>query len=427
MIHLDPDLSRGVTTEKDGRRLFLRLWPSPTFLEERQPDLWSDVADVRDDFNLTGLLELRDTMRARVPEELSSLATSIACGQYVLKESYLPVELKPLFRVQQRINRKQTLLDTVPRNILGRIRCFPESHFALLQLFADHPEAMTLAESNPLLVFLLAAHREWTQQNCVVPRDAIRNALRGKRKSILRWLGFPNADESLVRLLGKADAWACRSDLVAGFQEVLRDGRAIKRLRHLPAINLGCMAIAADKTLLDRVSDGLLREVADDETEDHSPVTALRLRAFLAMEEQCYLPALPRMFYTRRRIQKELFAVADYLALEEFEAMQITLPDPPLLDTPTIEALRTPEDVHTEGWEQGYFVWDLLPMLLSGKMFLYRVLAPERATVAIKRGKDGLWQVLALKGRGNEPVSHKTEHAVQCWIDDCGKPHSDVM
>jgi len=414
VIHVNPDLSRGILREKDGNRFFLRLWPDPVFLRESPLNSWSDIEDVQDDFNLTALVEARDKKFKELALSHPSLATSIVQRQQFIEGYEIPLALQSLLRIQRRIEQREEFLSAIPPGTLGLVRRFPEAHFSLLKFFSEYPDGIELAETNPPLAFLLAIHGERFEASS---SKSVHDLLRSKRAAILENLGFPTSSERVVRLMGKVKPWACRAGLLRGFRQVLSNTPVVERLRHLPEINFGCMAVAAERKLFERVSNGILHEIVDDRKEDKRPDTALKLQSCLELEEQRLLAELPAVFHTRSGIQRLLVAEAEHLSPEEIEALGLTFYPSPLPDTPGIQALRTPEDVHEEGCEQGNCVWSLLPRLVSGKLFLYRVLSPERATLALEYSREGL-RVNELEGAYNQPVSLETEQVVQRWLDE---------
>lgn len=362
MIHVNPDLSRGILREKDGHRFFLRLWPDPVFLRESPLNSWSDIEDVQDDFNLTALVKARDKTVKELALSHPSLAASIVQRQQFIEGYELPIALQSLLRIQRRIEQREEFLSAIPPGTLGLVRRFPEAHFSLIKFFSEYPDGIELAETNPPLAFLLAIHGERFGASS---SKSVHDLLRRKRAAILENLGFPITSERVVRLMGKVKPWACRAGLLTGFRQVLSDMPVVERLRHLPEINFGCMAVAAEKKLLERVSNGILHEIVDDRKEDKHPDTALKLQSCLELEEQRLLAKLPAVFHTRSGIQRLLVAEAEHLTPEEIEALGLTFYPSPLPDTPGIQALRTPEDVYEEGCEQGNCVWSLLPLSLG--------------------------------------------------------------
>ena len=60
----------------------------------------------------------------------------------------------------------------------------------------------------------------------------------------------------------------------------------------------------------------------------------------------------------------------------------------------------------------------------KGKVAIYRVLEPERATLSLVRRRD-LWHIEQLKGPCNHPVKAKTRQAVRAWIAEEGRLDPD--
>jgi hypothetical protein len=51
-----------------------------------------------------------------------------------------------------------------------------------------------------------------------------------------------------------------------------------------------------------------------------------------------------------------------------------------------------------------------------GGLYIYRVLAPERATLAIARNRAGAWRVSELKAAANHPPANSTVAAIRTWL-----------
>ncbi len=409
-----PEFDQGMFREKDGQRFFLRLWPAPAFLVEGPKGVWTDVESPGDDFNLTAICEVRNEFAQRYRPKHPELVDSILKNSDSVSSDDLSFELQYLLTLQQRIEERERFLSVIPSDLLQLVRRFPEEHFRLLQLFATHADAVQLAQSNPMLAFLLATNRIWRGTPEGASAEVLASVLRCKRANILKWLGFPRADDSLVRLTGKVDPWACRVELVAGLRETLRDAQARERLRHLRRINPGCMAIAADWALFGRVSSRMLHEVAENRAEDRQPCTAVSLRTLLNLERGNRLSDCPAVFTTRAKLYDALGSAAAYLDLEQLQPLGLTFPAP-LCDTRDIQALTTPEDVFKEAEEQQNCVSTLIPQLAAGKLALYRVLSPERATLSLRRhGKS--WLLGELEAADNTPVSRETGEQVKRWL-----------
>lgn len=93
-------------------------------------------------------------------------------------------------------------------------------------------------------------------------------------------------------------------------------------------------------------------------------------------------------------------------------------PAPPLPGTNTIIPIRTRARLQAEGQEQHNCVDSYAARVRNGNSYIYSVLAPERATLAIRRNPAGTWICEQLKGSGNRRVRNGTRTAVRKWLDE---------
>ena len=105
---------------------------------------------------------------------------------------------------------------------------------------------------------------------------------------------------------------------------------------------------------------------------------------------------------------------------------QPPFPPPPL---PTfspyleLEPLQSDWDLREEGRTQRNCVGAYGPRVQTGRMYLYRILSPERATVAVSMGKRGSWRLEEIKAYQNSEVAPDTLSAVLEWIDCAEHPN----
>lgn len=84
-----------------------------------------------------------------------------------------------------------------------------------------------------------------------------------------------------------------------------------------------------------------------------------------------------------------------------------------------IEPIHTEIELFEETTEQVHCCYDYKDSILAGEHLFFRVLYPERATLAlVKEGK--YWIYYDLKGKQNKPVSEITWAFVKDWLDENG-------
>jgi len=356
---------------------------------------------------------------------------------------------------------------------------FRSHHWPLLALLHDLPPAQDLARSNPALAFALANHAEfhpYAPETCIA---AARGRVNRRQRETLHWLGFPE-QEAVARVFRKIAAPAVSPARLRALAGALgRAPELLTTLSHLPRINADVLELAGDYYLRAWISPNLLAELAEDRSDDGAtpmadalrealhlfhtldalpparPLTrAAAIRALRDEANESYLAAERRRLEAeaaaarrreqrqaaaaRRREREQAAATAagfptraawNAAQRQEREArrlramrernalmMQAPMPPPPLQGTEHIVPLCTDEDLRQEGAAQHNCVGSYGLLVRSGKLFVYRVLHPERATLAIVRGADGAWHWNEIETAHNGPVSVATKKAVEQWL-----------
>ncbi len=415
MIHVNPDLSGGIISQKNTGRFFTRLWPAPVCIREKVPGVWDDVRDIGDDFSLAGLVKLRDLLVGKCKDAYPDLVALIMRDEPEAGFPALPAQLRHLQRIQRRIGTRQKMLACIPSKTRRLICAFPEGHFALLQFLYACPNAEEMIHSNPALATMVASSEAWCSRNSIRPPDTPWNLARMKRMEIMRALGFRDADQRLVHILSKIMPWACRREHIAGLIDTVKVRDTARLIRHMPRINLGAITLLADTALLEHIGKTVLFEVINDVHEDTHANTALKLRAWIDAKARHFPNEPSRRFTSRAALDEMVFRNLHLVGLDTLEAIVWTLPPAPIPDHRDIVALRESGEVFQEGYQQSNCLFSRMPEFCAGTTFAYRVLAPERATLTIRKCK-GQWQIDALETACNGPVSDKTKDFIHTWL-----------
>lgn len=92
------------------------------------------------------------------------------------------------------------------------------------------------------------------------------------------------------------------------------------------------------------------------------------------------------------------------------------LPDPPIPGNERLQPLRSGDALILEGLEMKNCVGKNRDQVKAGKIYYYRWLGKERATVSLVRSRHGTWQLDQCLGRGNMIVAKRTLRAVNDLI-----------
>lgn len=300
----------------------------------------------------------------------------------------------------------------IPEALAKACEEIPGRQMTMLMLLQASPAAAELAQGNRALAFALS-HPEFFRERYSTLQGAAIVAKR-RQKEIAAWLGFPETDSAVKTLSKLAGASIFKHSLMA-LRFVLESPEAKKILSHLPRINAGVLGFVTDEELRGIVPMPLLMEVAEKKEEDMSAQSA-------------------DVFYRCVRMTRELGeAVRHPLSIDKLDdwhretwvkwveknpPLPKTFPKPPIAGCPTIQPILDANGLIEEGKHQSNCVGCYANRVRAGQTFIYRVLAPERATLSIVLGHGGQWVIEELKLRSNQACSHLTKKHVTDWLEN---------
>lgn len=303
------------------------------------------------------------------------------------------------------------------------------------------PWSRDLAESNPALFALLVFHVLETGQLTSLPRLAAR-----RRRDILAMVGGVPADAT-ERALRR-----CRFSRL-GEPEILVLRALVAEnhswLHHLDAIHVEAATLipyslwpvalplferlladhplfapqARNGGLLSAAARPFLIRVADDMRDI---ICELSLRS----ESRRDIPAIHEVGKLRRcrnledlaRLQEELKDHNKHIGILYKMAEAQGWPAPPLPGNPIIEPVASARELVAEGLSMHHCVMEEAWRIFSGGAYIYRMLAPERATFMIS--KDGTrWRLRDVRLVLNKQPSPETMKLINDWLAAAGAEH----
>lgn len=94
----------------------------------------------------------------------------------------------------------------------------------------------------------------------------------------------------------------------------------------------------------------------------------------------------------------------------------VNFEESPVPGTEFIVPLTSSEELLQEGEEQDNCVAGYSQAVIRGSCYIYRLLAPERATMSLVKDQES-WGLREMSLRGNCPVSQATTAAVENWFE----------
>ena len=316
----------------------------------------------------------------------------------------------------------------IPKEFTTIVEQFPSHQWALLKQMHEQQTFRDLAGANRVLAFCLANAAEIRHMSpesaavLAVPRSHM------KQKEILKWLDFPDTTAT-VNLFRKIIPMAAMPYLMSGLRQTLiSDSPTQKLLAHQKRIGAGVLALATSKAGIQYGTPKLLEEVASipEEEEYHLTVDILEnaLLMLLKIRDERIVPK----FRSIAKVQAFHDDVAgDYEAFvrerNELRAenkkkreSKSSFPEPPVPGTPIIVPITSEYGLRKEGKEQRNCVGAYASQVKNGSTYIYKVLAPERATLSIRHGSDGSWQISEFKAKANSRVKHLSVTLVKEWL-----------
>lgn len=303
---------------------------------------------------------------------------------------------------------------------------FRERAWHLLMLALRCPGATDLMHSSPALAFALASSWVFRGERRVRwPLRSARALVRKRQRVIADWLGFP-ATESAVRMLRRVPHHAVDIGPLLYLRGAMHEEAAGRLLRHVPAITADVIRIVTTDNLRRHASPRLLIEAGSELGPEVMPVRRTMQDTLVMLAQMKREPA-GLIFRSRDHLVMVHDEVAAALTggRSSWRDAHLRIPRPPLEGTDAIIPLTKVADYFEEGREQQSCVASYASRVAvsvdgsrdgRASLYVYRVLQPERATLAIRRDR-GAWCIDELRCAQNRPAAHRTQMAVQEWLD----------
>lgn len=311
------------------------------------------------------------------------------------------------------------LRSTLPPEVAEVVQVFRSHQWNIIRFaFFQERLALDLLQSNPALAFILANHKGYSQMISIPEQKDKAQAIAClKQKELLKRLKYPGT-KAMVNLTKKLRPESVTPDNLEALRVNLTDKTIAEHLSRMDIINAGVMGILGNAKVAGTYDHRLLREVATVKKENYYPFT------MHTIEEVCYMckNTRPRqhvpVFSSLKRLEEFHDEVsAAFVRVSAHKLRYCKIPKPPIPGTDTILPLNTALKIQKEGEHQHNCVGSYAPRVAQGGLYLYKVTAPERATLEIVRDAGGTWRMGELRRERNQDVRHDTVRAVEEWIE----------
>jgi hypothetical protein len=353
--------------------------------------------------------------RARIEEPWEAIVPAPA---HVHDEASAYTE-KEIWDFELRINTEvqDTLIfiGTIPEQVRDVVARFPTRHWHLASMVARCDSTLQLLQENPGLGYAMASCWVFSSAQSGEAMRWIRRMAPRRRRDIAEALGFTQC-EAAVRVLAKLKPDSCSVINLLLLRDLMNCPDARKILAHALFIDNTLLTLMSFEPLRAAVSAKFISQIAGGKIlPTISDMVPGMLFDYLRMHKRHGIKE-------ERRFQNiESLAVAhDKLTQRVLEKVYSEMKDikfsaPPVLGCDGIIPISNGAELCEESREQWNCVasraWDIF----DGKLYVYRMVKPERATIALRQ-KNGIWTLDEVAAAGNQPVSKQAHMAIADWL-----------
>ncbi|GFK95303.1 hypothetical protein NNJEOMEG_03162 [Fundidesulfovibrio magnetotacticus] len=316
----------------------------------------------------------------------------------------------------------RAFLSELPPEAVQTARGIAHGQYPCLALLGCHEAARQLWSTCPALLWILGvgiAERPYAS-------DEIAGLLKLSHKALCRAL-LPGCDARGVTLLRRLRGMAYFLEDFLTLRALLHRPGFLEHAAHLPAVSWPALRMVSDALMGTPrlMASPLFREALARETPDRQALErireyvqdALRLGARLGIEHperalrQCPDLSRLRRLHDRWTGQVHALDVGDILG-----RTALAYPPPPVAGTADILPVTGAAQLHAEGRAMRHCVFSHLEDVLAGRAYVYRMVAPQRATVRIERAGAG-WRLGEMRLAGNVLPSDHAVGEAWAWLD----------
>jgi len=396
---------KGILVISDpGEQMAVRSWPDPAARKRLWHNKWQSF---QPEFQL--IQPYRRPKRKAIAEDPNQLELTLNCPR---RPPPFPDE------VTGKAASLKAFRFSLPRELANAIEQFRSHQWSVIIMahLLEEP-TLELLHTNPVLAYALAntpAYRSMFKDP--KRREKAGRVLSWKQRKILKRLGFPDT-KAMVNLSKKLRLPSVSPDRLTALRCAIADRGIEDLLSHLTDVNAGVLGLVTNAKLAGTFSPKLLHSVSASRREDYYPFTAHMLEELLQMYRAARLNQPIPVFQTIKRVHDchhEL--AAEFVRLSSKEMKPCHLPEPPIHGTDEIVPITTFNQLLQEGRDQHNCVGGYGPRIEQGGTYIYKVLAPQRATLSIIKSPGGTWSQGELKMAGNRPANPATKRAVDDWL-----------
>lgn len=289
--------------------------------------------------------------------------------------------------------------------------------FEILQAASVSKGCHELALSAPLLFTLLVLHAKDRQYGS----EAFAELCALRRHDALQAIGLPAA-RNIARLLARTTMGAISLRLLRAIPTLTADESLMRLLRHTPELHTNHFDFLVRLPV--RPWPGLLSLIDSDSSRRHMSLVAMLASDTSAMvagnaQRLAHISDFETLQAFHDRLVARINEEDQATKAQHLEALHGRFPQPPVPGNNQIVPLTAWLDLLEEGQMMHHCVAIHAGNIGAEQTFVYRMLAPERLTLALEK-QQGEWRVKEMKGRFNQLPSQNATERVYRWLEQSG-------
>jgi hypothetical protein len=280
--------------------------------------------------------------------------------------------------------------------------------------------ARELFEDNPALLWLLVRKSSF---DCDV-KDKLGEILLKTRREILN-LAAGVGEWSAVKFLAKVDiGYGTKAEMDLIYESV-QDKNILYACRHLNHVGIGLLHAMKKmpELKLEYISNFVRANQEMNMYESYGVLAGFEglhgdiVRAAKMLGIENYENVLSRCSSIEdfNRIHDKWVSRINEEMIEAEMKKMGEFPSPPIPNSDDIVYIESPYELYREGVEMDHCVATYIPEALHGDVFFYKVMKPERATVAVEMVVDE-YEIRELSMKRNREPDNETHRHVEEWV-----------
>jgi hypothetical protein len=323
-------------------------------------------------------------------------------------------------------------IEEIPASIRDQARQFRHGIFGSQWFLLKHSHMYApffdLMCSNPALAFVFAHRRLLGIKAPRLGKKDTEMLLAGKQRKIAAYLGLDDSN-AIVSILKKIPPSACSRIRLEGFLESLSRKELHKTLLHLETITepvillYGRLKSDAPESFIP--SKGFVEDVAAHFPPQDS-VYSVERELWINYSQPIsrvfhYFENEKLDFQSLHELHHKYQKAIEIMNREQLPGRERKYPRPPVPGSDVIVPIASRRELFEEGLDQKNCAFRYDADIIAGRQYFYRILAPERATLSLRKVRIGPrrpeWRIDEIKLKANNSPNPQSIQAVKEWFE----------